>query len=109
MRRSPPLSKGDPSTPTPPRTSSASPSPPAALLLAEGVGAAGRVFERWRAPGRGAAVSLMMPSGSGAMPNEMSATYGTFRVTGVAPGRFIVSTRKQPYATAREELQLADR
>lgn len=77
--------------------------------LAEGLRVGGHVIDRGGAPVAGAAVSLMMASGSGAMHSEMSAPDGTFRFTGVGPGRFIVSARKQAYATAREELQLADR
>jgi protocatechuate 3,4-dioxygenase beta subunit len=77
--------------------------------LAEGLRVGGRVIDRGGAPIAGAAVSLMMTSGSGAMHNEMSAPDGTFRFTGVAPGRFIVSAQREGFATAREEIQLADR
>lgn len=76
--------------------------------LAEGLSVGGRVTASGGAPVAGAGVSLM-PGGPGAMRNEISAPDGTFRFSGIEAGRFIVSAQKEGFATAREELQLADR
>ncbi|HEX7154902.1 MAG TPA: carboxypeptidase-like regulatory domain-containing protein [Thermoanaerobaculia bacterium] len=76
--------------------------------LGEGFAIGGRVTDSGGAPLGGVAVSLLT-SGPGATQNETSAGDGSFRFSGVAPGRFIVSAQKQGYATARQELQLVDR
>ncbi len=76
--------------------------------LVEGLRVGGLVTDGSGAPVAGASV-LLMTSGPGVMRNEMSAPDGTFRFSGVAPGRFIVSAQKQGYAAARQEILLADR
>lgn len=74
------------------------------LRLGDGGTVGGRVVDGEGRPLAGASLAL-----GGANRGEISDAQGVFRFTGVEPGNYTLTARKEGYAAARQELQLAGR